>query len=92
MLYILVLAATPREGSGRKGKGKVNFLLVILVVKIEIMGSGGTFSRGDLSWEGDGNLPKTLPRSMTSFTVKENHIESAVNEIFRYTQTHILLL
>ena len=43
-----------------------------------LCGAGNFFSKGDLSWEGGGTLPKNLPRAykMLHF-VKENLIGSA---------------
>ena len=41
----------------------------------------------NFSWEG-GDIPsQTLTLPIRSFTVQENHIRSAVREIFRYTHT-----
>ena len=51
----------------------------------------GNFFLWATSWEGGVTLPlnylKTFPGPMRSYTVKKNHIGSAVSEIIRYKQT-----
>ena len=56
-------------------------------IHIRFFGRGVQFIKGGFSLEDFGTLPKTFPGPERSFTVKENHISSVINDILR--KTHV---